>query len=730
MHKEAERQRPKLVATKTSQEVAPQQQLRKRRKVQLNNSVLENLNKRLQQVIENVDGEELENQLLSVQNIVSLLNKVKREKNIQARSPFGRKLLSLDQCDSEDCSDPDNEPVDTEDTEEPDEIEENDLQTETSTEKNANENTKEDENDMDEDENEDEEEDEDGNEDEEIDDEDLLDAEALGELLANKDLDEKISTMNNVLDDLERVMELNLLEIDRDLYVSAIQSLIVYIYAVEEMQEVPHSKQSSLDLVLLQELSDRMKVMKKTYLSQVTHFEMFFSNSYEIFKEIIEDKIFLDRSNKEAVDKINEFSFNFHYASEIEKIIRRRAIEDETDIIDEFQEDLGLMRQVYEHLGFGEETQDEGYFSRVLSGLVSEDEDDEETHKNRRLLSIPDEDLDEGYCSKDDLHCDRSSESVLKKEVKVSDVDMSLTDLEKCDGLLKRAQQIGQYSLQDDKLASFTGKEKIEYIKSFITKLKDSRMIVREYQELLKTIVDPQDYHQCYNMMEEDLGKLKKQTGNTNWLKHLSSLIASNDKEVLSELTGMLQDKNIESESPTFRKRNLLSVNNEEFCEKDDVECKERSSLTNDPDLEQQYSNKEEALENLMQELEDSYEEIKVGHVNKKGKKSDLFRCEELLTKSQQEMTKFQKNEAKNKNLKKMKPKEKIKLIRGFMTQMTRTKNLLDEHQKISSEIKNHRDQQLCQPLLKVSGSRPIHFMRAETVFILEFDGYIVTTPH
>ena len=49
-----------------------------------------------------------------------------------------------------------------------------------------------------------------------------------------------------------------------------------------------------------------------------------------------------------------------------------------------------------------------------------------------------------------------------------------------------------------------------------------------------------------------------------------------------------------------------------------------------------------------------------------------------------------------------MKPKEKIKIIRQYMTHMTRTKRLLDQHQKISSEIKDQEDQQICQPILQV----------------------------
>ena len=490
MEKEAHRQRPKHLKFRKSichNDIfglkMTNQQCKKKRRRKVKNSILESLTVRLQQAIKNVEGEEILTQLHTVQNVLSVLKKVKKAKKIEVRSPLGRKLLSLDQCDSENCPDPEKDEADG-DLKETIEAEIDDEDSEDEEINEHDEEIEDEEIDEDDEEREDGENEDEESEDEEIGDEDLLDAESLAKLLANKDLSEKIAAMNDVLDDLESKLKLNLQEIDEDLYVSAIQSLIVYIYSVEEMQEVPRSKQSSEDVTLLQQLSDRMKAMKKTYLSQVTNFEMFFSKSWELFIEIIEDKIFLDRSNRESVDKINEFAFNFHYAAEIEKIIRRRAIEDETDIIEEFEEDLGMMRQVYEHLGFAEEIQDEGYFSRMLSGMVSEEEDDEETHKNRKLLSIPNEVPSDGYCSKDDPDCDSPSESLLKKkEMSVPDVDRPLTDLEKCDGLLRRARQIGQSTLQEDKLRVLTGGEKVKYIKSFISELRESRGIVHDYNQ-------------------------------------------------------------------------------------------------------------------------------------------------------------------------------------------------------------------------------------------------------
>ena len=686
--KEADRQRPKSVGLyRARNSVCPNdifgvkvinhQQCKKRRRVEKKKFSLEDLSA-IVDVIEDLKGEEL---LREVQKIVSVLRKIeKKKKKIKktaVRSPFSRKLLSvdLDQCDTDNCIEK-GATADMEDKE--------------TNEDAGKEEKRDDIEDID---------DSDFDEGDDIGDEDLLDSEELAELLANKDLPEKISTMNDVLDDLESLFELNLHDIDEDLYVSAIQSLIVYIYSVEEMQETPHSKQSSADSVLLQKLSERMKEMKKTYLSQVTHFEMFFSNSWERFKEIIEDKIYLEKSNKESVDKINEFAFNFHYATEIERIIRRRAIEDEIEIIEEFKDDLGLMQQVYDHLGFGEETQDEGYFSRMLSGMVSEDEDDEDTHKNRRLLSIADPDS-EGYCSKDDMDCEGPTESVSIQK----DAAKRLTDLDICEKLLQRTQQIGQFHLKEDQLAVLTGTAKVQYIKTFIQKLKESRQIVGDYQEHLKKIADPQDYNKCYRMLEKDLGKLQSQAANTNWLKHLASLIASNNKEILSELTDMLHDQNedIDRDSPTFRKRNLLSVMDDEFCEKDDIECRERSSLSDDLKHAQQYSDKEQAVENLKQELRDSYEEMRVSDENKEDKKSNLLRCQELLTKSEQELKKFQQNSSKNKDLKKMKPKQKMKIIRQFMDQMTVTKTLFDDHREITTNLNDQYEREFCQPILKV----------------------------
>ena len=685
--KEADKQRPKGVGLYRARnsfcpndifgvKVINQYQCKKRRKVEKKIFSLEDLSS-IMDAVEDLKGHDL---LKEVQKIVSVLKNIERKKKIRktvVRSPFSRKLLSLDQCDSDNCE---GEGANTD---------AGDKETNEDTRKEEEQNDIEDDNDE--------------SEADDISDEDLLDAEELAGLLANKELSEKISTMNDVLDDLESLLELNLHDIDEDLYVSAIQSLIVYIYSVEEMQETPHSKQSSQDLALLQKLSERMKEMKKTYLSQVTHFEMFFSNSWDRFKEIVEDQIYLDKSNKESVDKINEFAFNFHYATEIEKIIRRRAIEDEIDIIDEFKDDLALMQQVYDYFGFGEETQDEGYFSRMLSGMISEDEDDEDTHKNRRLLSIADPDS-EGYCSKDDMDCEGRTEGIsIKKEA-----DKRLTDLEICDELLQRTQQIGQFNLEEDQLSVLTGPDKVQYIKTFIQKLRESRKIVGDYQKHLKKIVDPQDYNKCYRMLENDLGKLHSQTSNTNWLKHLASLIASNNKEVLSELTDMLHDQNedIDRDSPTFRKRNLLSLMDDEFCEKDDVECKGRSSLSDDIKHAQQYSDKEQAVENLKQELRDSYEEMKVSDENKEGKKSNLLRCQELLTKSEQELTKFQQNNSKYKDLKKMKPKQKMKIIRQFMSQMTVTKTLLDDHREITASLNDQHERQFCQPILKVWCSR------------------------
>ena len=139
-----------------------------------------------------------------------------------------------------------------------------------------------------------------------------------------------------------------------------------------------------------------------------------------------------------------------------------------------------------------------------------------------------------------------------------------------------------------------------------------------------------------------------------------------------------------------------------QHCEKDDIECRERSSLSDDLKHAQQYSDKEQAVENLKQELRDSYEEMKVSDENKEDKKSNLLRCQELLTKSEQELKKFQQNSSKNKDLKKMKPKQKMKIIRQFMDQMTVTKTLFDDHREITTNLNDQYEREFCQPILKV----------------------------
>ena len=98
----------------------------------------------------------------------------------------------------------------------------------------------------------------------------------------------------------------------------------------------------------------------------------------------------------------------------------------------------------------------------------------------------------------------------------------------------------------------------------------------------------------------------------------------------------------------------------------------------------------------------DSYEEMKVSDENKEGKKSNLLRCQELLTKSEQELKKFQQNSSKNKDLKKMKPKQKMKIIRQFMDQMTVTKTLFDDHREITTNLNDQYEREFCQPILKV----------------------------
>ena len=158
-----------------------------------------------------------------------------------------------------------------------------------------------------------------------------------------------------------------------------------------------------------------------------------------------------------------------------------------------------------------------------------------------------------------------------------------------------------------------------------------------------------------------------------------------------------------QNEFTSVRKRKLLSVEENDYCEKDDIECRKRSEsdlFKRDKKVKKQRRNKDKRLENLSEELEDAYLKTKDGHKNKKEtQRSGLSRCQEFLETSQQDLDQVKKLEPQIKTMGNMQPKQKIKIIKKFMSFMTKAKKMFDEYKEISSSLTD--DAIICKPILK-----------------------------
>ena len=132
------------------------------------------------------------------------------------------------------------------------------------------------------------------------------------------------------------------------------------------------AQSSSEDKENFKDLNIRLNNLKETHLKQVTHLEAFVEKAWSIFLKLLDEDVIETFKRNDVINLINEFVFNFHYASEIEKIIIRRNIPDELDMIAGGSEDIKVMTKFYKTLGIEPEVHDEGYFSQALQGFVSD----------------------------------------------------------------------------------------------------------------------------------------------------------------------------------------------------------------------------------------------------------------------------------------------------------------------------------------------------------------------
>lgn len=609
------------------------------------------------------------------ENLDKVLNFIRDQRTqLNVRNPFGRKLLSIDdgQCDSEDCSG--------------DTIVESDYVND--------------------------EEDTDGNEDledyEDLDeDENLLDEDQVYDLLHNADDIEKISILNNLLEKLEMILKSN---DDPDLYVSAIQSLIAYISFIEELNNdnEPHIKGN----IEMEKLERWVKLLKMTYLSQITHFEIFYENSIGNFSILMEMES-LDKRDKDTVQTLNNFVFNFHYASEIQNIIRKRDIADELEFIEDVAEDMKLMKRAYETLGFGEEVQDESYFSRML-----EDVDEEDIHQTRKLLSISqDNDIEaiNGHCDIDTHECDDRDDGGVQY-LGEKDAGPAPDNVKACEQMLDRARDILKINnFESRQFTKLDKSGKIAYLRTYLKRKKSSEAILNDYQDIIKNAGNPTIESPCENSLKTAMETLRsKSADNKRWLEDISSFLTqlnAEDEELQQlELNELLELSEVLAKSAAQAEgegegENVGSVDKNEFCEKDDIECVKRSKAevtvkptTKRPDRKKNKDNK--IFKELSKELNNAYKDAR-DDTNKKHQHVSIANCQKFLTKSRNELEALTKLELEVDKIKSLLPRKKITLIKKFMTYMTKVKTLFDEYKDISSTLKDSSDIAICQPILK-----------------------------
>ena len=574
---------------------------------------------------------------------------------------FGRKLLSIDQCSGDDCQS--DEELVAEETGAEIDSEDNDYDV--------------------------------GDMQEEINNPhyaDLLNEDSLEELLKSVDFGRKIHHINELLDKFENII--NLTSEDENLYISAIQSLLVYVSAVEDLRTDDNLSKENVDT--FEALTERLNSLQRKYLSQITHFDTFFTRALESFEELIEKNQF-DRKNKDDVKLLNEFIFNFHYASEIEAIIRRRDIEDEMMIISDLKEDMKVMKNAYESLGYGEEVQDDEYFSRILDDI-----EDEDIYQSRRLLSISEMSTHQ-TCNAEDVDC------IHEKNAPSAD------NYDRCQNLLERAEEIrDQLNFKEEQFLSLKEYEnKHQYIRIFMTELKNSQNVLKEYQELMMESKHCQDYFPFKTRMKKIIENIQSQAGNLDWLKHVSSFLfemkSSEDLLELSEILKGHDELDLSMDigadntmNTNVKKRSLLSI---DTCDKEDLNCKNKDSeseLLKDLDKSNHNvkgENKDKILRRLKHELDAAYG--KTGENKENAKKSALVQCQQFLEKSKKDLKALSNLESKAGILNILEPKKKIKLIRVFMTFMTNVKALFDEYKDLASSLTENDDKILCQPVLK-----------------------------
>ena len=563
------------------------------------------------------------------------------------------------------------------------------------------------------------------------DDFDLLDEESLTSLLDDYDeISEKLIVLQDLIVTLETKIEN---KDDEELRTSAIQSLIVYLYAMQDME--PSVKNSSFQVRQnFKNLNARLKILKGTHLRLVTHLESFVAKSWDLFEKLLDDSVIQTFKRNDVINLINDFVFNFHYATETMKIIKSRGIPDEIDMIDGASEDMKVMEKFYQSLGVEPEVQDESYFTKALKGFVSDGEEEEldAGFQSRNLLSVKDEEM-YGHCSKDDPECSDQEKSIFSdvkpKSIsttlppKLSTVESSesfsvttkspLSGMDRCKDFLARTEQFSTSpEVMEERIGKMTPSEKIKSIKHFLTKMKISQKMLEEYKSIQESITDPQQYLECHKMLKEALATIQSQASNNKWMGHLSSLMASNDQNILNELNDILTPK--EDDDTKFKSRKLLSIDEDEddHCDEDngdDCGLKHESLLLqgqseNKDDSTTSLNRRKNLATELKKDLDEAFEMSK--HPGKKEdpkkSRSAIERCQSLLVNSRKYLKSLVKD-SKLKEVQKMNPKQKVKALKVFMKEMTKSKKLLEEYQQITTEMKDHSDVQVCQPLLKES---------------------------
>ena len=602
---------------------------------------------------------------LSLEEVTLRLEELSHESE---KLRFGRKLLSIEQCSGDECETDEElvtEGTDTESESEDDyeADEEDDEETEEESDDNQH--------------------------------HDLLNEDSLEELLNGVDFGRKLQHINNLLDKFEIIV--NSAREDEDLYISSIQSLLVYVSAIEDLKAEESPSMENADT--LEALTQRLKSLQMKYLSQITHFDTFFNRALESFEELLEKNQF-DRKNKDDVKVLNDFIFNFHYALEIEAIIKRRDIEDELMIISDLKEDMKVMKNAYESLGYGEEVQNDEYFSRIL-----EDIEDEDIYQSRRLLSISEMSTDQ-TCNAKDNDCIHAEDKN----------GPSADNYDRCQHLLEKAEKMrDQMSFKEKYFLSLQAyNQKLQYVRTFMKGLKNSQNILNEYQDIMVESKNCQEYVDIMSRMKKIIEIIQSQAGNLDWLKHVSSfLFEMKSSEDLLELSEILKEYDeldmgmIMGERDTMdtnvKKRSLLSI---ETCEKDDLNCRQKDSKESELVRNLKKSNhnvkgknKEKSLRRLKHELDEAYE--KAGGNKGNEKTPALVQCQQFLLKSKKDLKALSNLESKTDTLKILEPKKKIKLIRSFMSLMTNVKSLFDEYKVLSSSLTENDDKVVCQPVMK-----------------------------